>query len=58
MVDPGLFKKLTRKVFSGLSKGEVKTPLSFFFRVVAYEDEPVPSFHVDELGLAPFLART
>jgi len=36
MVYSGLFEKLTRKVFSLLSKKEVKTPLSFFFRVVAY----------------------
>jgi len=36
MVYSGWFEKLTRKVFSLFSKKEVKTPLSFFFRVVAY----------------------
>jgi len=36
MVDPQIFEKLTRKVFTWLSKREVKTPLSFFFRVVGY----------------------
>ena len=36
MSDYQWLEQLTRKVFSWLSRGEVKTPLSFFFKVVPW----------------------